>query len=263
MVVDFAQYISDVDEDSLSLSVSGNINVTINIDSTIVTFGAIQDWFGTETLTFTINDNQTRATAEDSVDVIVTPVNDPPVLISWLPEELVFTVEEDSIVTFYVEVEDIDSELNYTWFVSDTLQTEITDTFIYEFSEVGEFEIKSVVSDEEYNIITIWNITVEPGVGAGAILPALTRLYQNYPNPFNPTTTIKFDLVNAGKVTVKVYNIKGELVRTLYSGNYPAGKHDVIWNGKDNSDKTVSSGVYFYHLKIKNYSSFKKAIMLK
>jgi hypothetical protein len=263
LVVDFDQYIDDVDEDDLTLSVTGNVDVTVNIDGTIVTFGATENWNGTETLTFIVDDNVTRATAEDDVDVIVIPINDPPVLISWLPEELEFTVVIDSIVTFSVEAEDIDSELNYAWYVDEELQTEITDTFEYQFIELGEILIKSLISDEEYEIETIWTVTIESGVGVIEILPVVTRLYQNHPNPFNPTTTISFDLVNAGKVALNVYNIKGELVRTLASGNYPAGKHDVLWNGNDNSGKSISSGVYFYHLKTKEYSSFRKAIMLK
>ncbi|MCD4795857.1 MAG: T9SS type A sorting domain-containing protein, partial [Candidatus Cloacimonetes bacterium] len=263
LIVDFNQYIDDVDEDDLTLSVTGNVDVTVNIDGTIVTLGATENWNGIETLTFIVDDNVTRATAEDSVDVIVNPVNDEPVLISWLPEELIFTVAEDSIVTFYVEAEDIDSELNYAWFVNDSLQTEVTETFIYEFNEVGDFEIKSVISDEEYEIVTIWNVTVEPNVGTGMILPAHTKLHQNHPNPFNPTTTISFDLVNAGKVTLNIYNIKGELVRTLASGNYPAGNNSVTWNGKDKNGKVVSSGIYFYQMKTKEFNSFKKAIMLK
>ena len=116
--------------------------------------------------------------------------------------------------------------------------------------------------DEGYLEIPV-TLTVAPPIEAGIILPFITQLHQNHPNPFNPTTTISFDLVNAGKVTLNVYNIKGELVRTLASENYSAGKHDIIWNGKDNNGKLVSSGVYFYHMKTKNYNSFRKAIVLK
>jgi hypothetical protein len=80
LIEDFTPYIDDVDGDVLTLSVVGNTNVTVSIAGSVVTFGAAQDWFGTETLTFTVDDGQTRATASDDVDVIVTPVNDPPIL---------------------------------------------------------------------------------------------------------------------------------------------------------------------------------------
>ena len=263
LIVDFDQFIDDVDEDDLTLSVTGNVEVTVNIDGTIVTFGATENWNGTETLTFIVDDNVTRARAEDDVDVIVIPVNDEPVLLGYYPEELEFTVIIDSVVTFSVEAEDIDSDLNYTWYVDEELQTETSETFEYQFIELGEILIKSLISDEEYEIETIWTVTVESGVGVIDILPVVTKLHQNHPNPFNPTTTISFDLVNARKVTLNVYNIKGELVKTLASGNYPAGKHEVTWNGNDKNGKAVSSGVYFYQMKTKEYNSFRKAIMLK
>ena len=73
---DFSGYLSDIDEDELTLTVSGNENVTVSINGFEVTFGAVQDWNGAETLTFTVNDNQGRAIASDDADVIVTPVQD-------------------------------------------------------------------------------------------------------------------------------------------------------------------------------------------
>ena len=64
----------------MTLTVSGMVNVTVSIDGFVVTFGALQDFYGTETLTFTVDDLQGRAIASDAVDVIVTAVNDTPVL---------------------------------------------------------------------------------------------------------------------------------------------------------------------------------------
>ena len=106
-------------------------------------------------------------------------------------------------------------------------------------------------------------LTVAPPIEAGTILPAITQLHQNHPNPFNPTTTISFDLVNAGKVTLNVYNIKGGLIRTLASGNYPVGLSSIVWDGKNKNNKFVSSGIYFYKLNTENYEETKKMILLK
>ncbi|MDP8269248.1 MAG: FlgD immunoglobulin-like domain containing protein [Candidatus Tenebribacter davisii] len=116
--------------------------------------------------------------------------------------------------------------------------------------------------DESYLEIPV-TITVAPPIEAGTILPAITQLHQNHPNPFNPTTIISFDLVNAGEVTLNVYNVKGELVRTLASENLSAGYNSVTWNGTDENNKQVSSGVYFYKLKAGNYEETKKMILLK
>jgi predicted extracellular nuclease len=76
-------------------------------------------------------------------------------------------------------------------------------------------------------------------------------LLGNYPNPFNPSTAISFAMPEAGKVTLRIYTVTGQLVRTLANGNYASGKHSVVWNGKDERGAPVASGVYLYHLEAK------------
>jgi len=263
LIEDFTPYIFDIDGDDLTLSVTGNDSITVDIADVIVTFSAEANWFGTELLTFTVDDNVTRATASDSVEVIVTPVNDPPVLIGFSPEEPEFTVGQDSIVTFFVDVVDIDSELSYRWFVNEELQTEISDTFVYQFAELGEFEIKSEVSDEDYDIITIWDVTVIQ-VGAEHLIPTVTKLSYNYPNPFNPETTIDYSLKEPGNISLEIYNIRGQKVNTLINEFKDVGYHSVIWNGRDSNDNQVSSGIYFYKLNVNGKTeAVKKCLLLK
>ncbi|RMI04727.1 MAG: DNRLRE domain-containing protein, partial [Calditrichaeota bacterium] len=90
--------------------------------------------------------------------------------------------------------------------------------------------------------------------GPGAIgddsegLPRTFRLHQNYPNPFNPATTIVFELPRASRVTLLVFDVTGQKVRTLIGGQMPAGKHRIQWDGTDASGKPAVSGVYFYRL---------------
>ncbi|MFN0157308.1 MAG: FlgD immunoglobulin-like domain containing protein [Bacteroidota bacterium] len=76
-------------------------------------------------------------------------------------------------------------------------------------------------------------------------IPAEFALMQNYPNPFNPSTMIKFGLPNESRVTVEIYNVLGERVRTLVSDVRKAGYHTIEWNGTDNREFVVGSGVYF------------------
>ena len=263
LIVDFTEFVDDVDPDDLTLSVTGNIEVIVDIDGLEVTFGATENWNGTETLTFIIDDNATRATAEDDVDVIVTPVNDEPVLIGFQPEELAFTVVEDSTVTFSVEVEDIDSTIEYEWYVNDVLQTEITEEFVHTFEIVGDIEIKSLASDEDYTIETIWVVQVEEGSDAGDILPVTTDLSQNFPNPFNPITTINYSLVEAGRVKIEIFNIKGRKVLTLVDEHKDIGFHHTVWNGKDHNGKSVASGLYFYNMVTVEHHKIRKMILLK
>ena len=85
----------------------------------------------------------------------------------------------------------------------------------------------------------------------------------NYPNPFNPETTISYGLPNDSKVELVIYNIKGRKVKKLVSGNQEAGYHKVTWNGKDESGRSVASGVYFYQLRTDKKSINKKMIMMK
>ena len=81
-------------------------------------------------------------------------------------------------------------------------------------------------------------------------LPGTIELAQNYPNPFNPSTTIRFSLNNSGAqfVQLKIFNIFGEEVKTLLAKNLPAGSYDVVWDGTDNRQRPVASGIYLYQL---------------
>lgn len=85
----------------------------------------------------------------------------------------------------------------------------------------------------------------------------------NYPNPFNPTTTIKFSVTQTSSfVTLEIYNIKGQKIKSLLSDQIEAGEHSIIWNGKDSAGKNVGSGVYLYKLKVNNKTEIVKKCML-
>lgn len=85
----------------------------------------------------------------------------------------------------------------------------------------------------------------------------------NYPNPFNPVTTISYNIPNAGHVSVEIYNIAGQKVKTLVNENQSAGANSVIWNGTNDNGKTVASGVYMYKIKNGKHTSTKKMILMK
>ena len=84
-----------------------------------------------------------------------------------------------------------------------------------------------------------------------------------YPNPFNPNTTVKFSLQETSEITVSVYNVRGSLVRTLEKGTLGEGSHTVSWDGTDNSGKKASSGIYFFKLETENFSTCRKALLMK
>jgi flagellar hook assembly protein FlgD len=95
-------------------------------------------------------------------------------------------------------------------------------------------------------------------------------LHQNYPNPFsangtfgNPTTEIRFQLPEAGRVTVKIFNTLGETVRMLADNDFAAGIHTLRWNAQDDRGTKVPSGMYFYQLATQRFSETKRMILAK
>ena len=90
-----------------------------------------------------------------------------------------------------------------------------------------------------------------------------TELKGNYPNPFNPETTISYTIKDNTPVTLEVYNMKGQKVKTLVNDSKAAGNHTVVWTGVDDNNRAVASGVYFFKMSAGKYSSTKKMIMMK
>ena len=86
----------------------------------------------------------------------------------------------------------------------------------------------------------------------------------NFPNPFNPSTTISFSILNDSNVELSIYNIKGQKIKTLINNEFTKGDHSIIWNGDDDDNKPVSSGVYLYKLKVNDkMEAVRKCILLK
>ncbi len=101
-------------------------------------------------------------------------------------------------------------------------------------------------------------------VSSDQVLPERFALHQNYPNPFNPSTTIQFDLVEAGHVELKIFNSAGRLVRTLVSGKYAPGAHKVVWDAKDDAGFSIASGLYLYTIKSgQSFSAQRKLLLMK
>ncbi|MFC1562572.1 T9SS type A sorting domain-containing protein [candidate division KSB1 bacterium] len=94
-------------------------------------------------------------------------------------------------------------------------------------------------------------------------LPLYYMLHQNYPNPFNPETNIRFDLPKSADVTLRIYNILGQEVRTLVNERMHAGSYSVIWDSKNNAGLFVSSGVYIYVLKAGDFIMTRKMTLMR
>jgi flagellar hook assembly protein FlgD len=94
-------------------------------------------------------------------------------------------------------------------------------------------------------------------------LPAEFVLLQNYPNPFNPETSISFALPKDGQTTLRVYDITGKLIKTLIDEQKVAGYYVAKWNGKNENNEIVSSGLYLYQITSGEYNSTKRMLLLK
>jgi hypothetical protein len=101
------------------------------------------------------------------------------------------------------------------------------------------------------------------GESAPQRLPSTTGLHGARPNPFNPRTVIAYDLAAAGRVSLKVYDARGRLVRTLESADQPAGFYEVTWLGDDDRGAPVSSGVYFVRLEAGGYTKSERVTLVR
>ncbi len=97
----------------------------------------------------------------------------------------------------------------------------------------------------------------------GDNLPDRFALAQNYPNPFNPETNIQYRVAQASQVEIKVYNLMGQLVRTLVDKQQPSGNYAIQWSGHNDAGRLVSSGVYFVKMKAGNFTKIRKMAFVK
>ncbi len=96
-----------------------------------------------------------------------------------------------------------------------------------------------------------------------ASLPKTFELYQNFPNPFNSSTTIRFDVPRATQVRLEIYNILGQRVRQLLNNRLQAGSYRLIWDGRDELGRTVSSGIYICVFRSKSFVKQKRMTLIK
>jgi hypothetical protein len=109
-----------------------------------------------------------------------------------------------------------------------------------------------------------WFTNGYTGIAKNSVItPKTFSLANAYPNPFNPTTNIKFSVSKSENVTLVVFNILGQQVRTLVNGLMKAGDYSATWDGKDEFGKSVPSGIYLYRLESQSFSSTKKMMLMK
>jgi hypothetical protein len=109
---------------------------------------------------------------------------------------------------------------------------------------------------------------IERNSGGIPVVPLSFSLAQNFPNPFNPTTMIRYTLGHSGEVTIVIYNVLGQKVRTLKDEFQDIGEYSVEWDAKDDKGEAAASGVYFYKVIVlqngeRLYSETRKMVLMK
>ncbi len=147
-------------------------------------------------------------------------------------------------------------------------------------SDYNEYSIVGIVIDEENSILVDQNIELQYGVPTNEDIPVKIAFLRNYPNPFNPSTRITFSLTteNTESTELVIYNIKGQKIRKYSISNIPRtvihslrgrqysitnDQYSVTWDGTDDQNKPVCSGVYLYKLKDGNQELIRKMVLMK
>jgi len=166
----------------------------------------------------------------------------------------------------------------------------LVDRYWFELSEDSLFAsptIDSTITDSTTTILNLetgnywWRVRAHNVAGWGsfsetwsfsvlitdvddeASIPDEFSLSQNYPNPFNPSTTFRYGLREPGQVSLKVYNMLGQLVRTIVDEQQIEGYHEVVWDGRNEVGETVSSGIYIYRMTSGSFVETKRMLLIK
>jgi len=199
-------------------------------------------------------------------DNLVAVINDDVVDLSWQHDRPTENRNREQKEIFNREFQNFNIYRNMDGGAFEILAT--TNELTYEdiLEEAGQFDycITAVYDQEnESDASNIETIIWDGAETDDPLSPLSNVLHQNSPNPFNPETIISFDLKDDALVNLEIYNMKGQKVKQLVNSSISAGQHSVVWNGKDDNEKTVSSGIYFYQFKTGEYQATKKMLLLK
>lgn len=181
------------------------------------------------------------------------------------------TQSETGVSGFYVyrnSAQDLSGAFIVSPFIAAT-NTSAETTYSYIDSEATPgtwyYWLQNLDMDGDYSFygpISI-NLSNNDGENPIPVIPVLTSLQSIYPNPFNPLTTISYGLAKAENVNIRIFNLKGQIVRNMVSESKAAGSYRLQWNGTDDNGQALSSGVYYITMTAGKYTKTQKAILLK
>lgn len=181
---------------------------------------------------------------------------------------LKYSNEEDWIRQDYIEIDhDYNQSQGFTplghvyksdltnWTIQDSAFVDIKVVFQDPSGNRAEWSLVPAFMVGEYGIYTSGDFE--------NTVPTQYKLYNNYPNPFNSGTTIKFDVASTTPVELKIYDILGEEIKTFNYNKLSPGSYSFFWDGRNEYNTTVGSGIYFYSISAGNFIESKKMIFLK
>jgi beta propeller repeat protein len=232
-------------------------------DSTISNPSFIADQGGQYVLTLTVWDDL-DASEPDTVVVtaiVPCPMPVPIVEVSTLSGEAPLAVWFDGSQSYDPE----GYELTLTWDFGDATPVSHEPALWHTYQYADTFQATLGVTNTcgESSGVYINIQVTSPVTGTAGVLPVALDIEANYPNPFNPSTTISYSVPADGFVELAVYDALGREMRTLVGGRKSAGRHEVVWDGRDGRGRMMASGVYFLRLESSGEVRTRSIVLLK
>ena len=249
------------------------IGVTLN-ESHVVWVSLAKNWNGVGCIY--LRATMDEVTVTDTVQLTVTPVNDPPTAFELVSPENDWEGDFSACRFRWSMSSDPDREdtLAYDFSLSRDSSFAILDTMLNAMADTS-ITLDTLASGKYYwkvcayskrdtvwasgSNIKPWSFTiVTVSIDHQQHIITDYRLYSNYPNPFNPTTTFRYELPKDSRVTLSVFDINGREIARLVNETQPAGCYSLIWNASE-----VGSGVYFYRIQAGEFQQVKKMVLVK
>jgi len=266
--------------------------ITVSVSSSTLQLTPSSNWYGTSTITAYAS----IGTLKDSTTftLMVTNVQDAPYAFDWVSTASdTIDISQSNLADTYElkwsESKDVDGDtIDYLLYVKigvlepeeiyDTTSTSVPITYqeflenVFEpfpmlprvtvqFSMEATDGIDTVKITGDNRVLFVNRYEYLSTVSEG--IPTEFALHENYPNPFNPTTTLRFDLPELSDMTLTIYNMLGQKVRTFDYQNTSAGYHSVTWDATNDLGQQVGAGVYLYQLQAKDFVKTRKMVLLK
>ena len=271
---------------SIIISDNESFNKTVNIPF-------IVNYYNPSLDTIKVSSTSVEAEKSSSVSILCNLVNTSKSIYLPLKYDTTYLivdsvlpgVNHSEILNFSTSIDQLMGEVILTWEVntSDTFisvgESHLAELFFTTNAYQAEISIDTILTDSKSIQIQTYSdssftpnfvksdivISAPTDIGDYNIqpIPLTFELFQNYPNPFNSSTVIEYQLPVKTKLKLEIFNILGQKVKTIVNQMMPAGIYQTEWNGRNENDISVATGLYFYRLNTDNHSKIKKMLLLK